>query len=76
MSANNLPSAMCSAALQFARRGWAVFPCRERDFTTEPNSAGIEQVMVARLADYECPKSFRFGPALPRNAMGKLEDWA
>lgn len=22
---------MCSAALQFARRGWPVFPCRERD---------------------------------------------
>jgi len=39
-------------------------------------SAHIEQVMVARLADYECPKSYRFGPALPRNAMGKLEDWA
>jgi len=36
----------------------------------------IEQVMVARLADHERPKSFRFGPALPRNSMGKLEDWA
>jgi putative DNA primase/helicase len=22
---------MCSAALQYARRGWAIFPCRERD---------------------------------------------
>ena len=22
---------MCSAALQYARRGWPVFPCRERD---------------------------------------------
>ncbi|TCP83615.1 4-coumarate--CoA ligase [Sphingomonas sp. PP-CE-1A-559] len=39
-------------------------------------SAQIEQVIVARLAHHERPKSFRFGPALPRNAMGKLEDWA
>jgi 4-coumarate--CoA ligase (photoactive yellow protein activation family) len=36
----------------------------------------IEQVMVARLADHERPKSFRLGLALPRNSMGKLEDWA
>jgi 4-coumarate--CoA ligase (photoactive yellow protein activation family) len=36
----------------------------------------IEQVTVTQLADHERPKSFRFGPALPRNAMGKLEDWA
>ena len=35
-----------------------------------------EHVMVTRLADHERPRSFRFGPALPRNAMGKLEDWA
>lgn len=46
------------------------------DYDLTRLSAHIEQVMVARLADYECPKSFRFGPALPRNAMGKLEDWA
>ena len=39
-------------------------------------SARIEQVMVTRLADHERPRSFCFGPALPRNAMGKLEDWA
>lgn len=39
-------------------------------------SERIEQVMVTRLADHERPKSFRFGSALPRNAMGKLEDWA
>jgi len=38
-------------------------------------SARIEQVMVARLADHKRPKNFRFGSALPRNAMGKLEDW-
>ena len=46
------------------------------DYDLTRLSAHIEQVMVARLADYECPKSYRFGPALPRNAMGKLEDWA
>ena len=39
-------------------------------------SARIEHFMVIRLADQERPKGFRFGPALPRNAMGKLEDWA
>lgn len=39
-------------------------------------SARIEHFMVTRLADHERPKSFRFGQALPRNAMGKLEDWA
>ncbi|RZL72625.1 MAG: acyl-CoA synthetase [Sphingomonas sp.] len=37
--------------------------------------AQIEPVMVTRLADHERPKSFCLGPALPRNAMGKLEDW-
>ena len=39
-------------------------------------SARIEHFMVTGLADHERPKSFRFGPTLPRNAMGKLEDWA
>ena len=38
-------------------------------------SANIEQVVAARLTDPERPRSFRFGLALPRNAMGKLEDW-
>ena len=38
--------------------------------------ARIEQLMDTGLVDYERPKSFRFGPTLPRNAMGKLEDWA
>lgn len=38
-------------------------------------TATIEQVVAARLADPERPKSLRFGPALPRNIMGKLEDW-
>ncbi|WP_026046867.1 AMP-binding protein [Sphingomonas sp. PAMC 26621] len=38
-------------------------------------SALIEQIISTRLTDPERPKSFRFGAALPRNAMGKLEDW-
>lgn len=29
-----------------------------------------------RLADHERPKMFRFGAALPRTAMGKMQDWA
>lgn len=36
----------------------------------------LEQVAAQRLSVHERPKSFRFGTALPRNAMGKLEDWA
>jgi putative DNA primase/helicase len=35
-----LPSAMCSAALQYARRGWPVFPCRERAETVTIGGAG------------------------------------
>ena len=51
------------------------FVVLDPDCDPEQLSARIEQVMVTRLADHERPKSFRFGPALPRNAMGKLEDW-
>lgn len=39
-------------------------------------SALIERRAEQRLTVHERPKSFRFGAALPRNAMGKLEDWA
>lgn len=38
---------MCSAALQYARRGWAVFPCRERD-SESTNSAGKTRVFKAK----------------------------
>ncbi|SDC30490.1 putative DNA primase/helicase [Sphingomonas sp. YR710] len=31
MTVHNLPSPMCTAALQYARRGWKVFPCRPED---------------------------------------------
>lgn len=35
----------------------------------------LEEVVTARLTAPERPKTFRFGAALPRNAMGKMEDW-
>ncbi len=38
-------------------------------------SADLDRIMATRLAPHERPKTFRFGAALPRNAMGKLEDW-
>ncbi len=37
---------MCQAALDYARRGWAVFPCRERDETVL--IAGAERVFKAK----------------------------
>lgn len=37
-------------------------------------AANLERA-AAQLPVHERPKSFRFGAALPRNAMGKLEDW-
>jgi 4-coumarate--CoA ligase (photoactive yellow protein activation family) len=37
--------------------------------------ATLDRFVATRLAEPERPKSFRFGTALPRNAMGKLEDW-
>jgi putative DNA primase/helicase len=44
----SLPSPMCTAALRYARRGWKVFPCRERDETIE-----------VRTADGPKPKLYR-----------------
>lgn len=44
----SLPSPMCTAALRYARRGWKVFPCRERDETIE-----------VRTADGPKPKLFK-----------------
>lgn len=38
--------------------------------------ADLERMAVARLQEHERPRSFRFGGSLPRNAMGKLEDWS
>jgi 4-coumarate--CoA ligase len=52
------------------------FVVLDRDRDPAEVSAKIEQAVVTHLTDPERPKSFRFGPALPRNAMGKLEDWA
>lgn len=39
-------------------------------------SAALESIAATRLTDPERPRSFRFGTALPRNPMGKLENWA
>ena len=39
-------------------------------------AAVLERTVITHLSEPERPKSFRFGAALPRNAMGKLEDWA
>jgi 4-coumarate--CoA ligase len=36
----------------------------------------IQRVAADRLSAFERPRSLRFGSALPRNMMGKLEDWA
>lgn len=38
--------------------------------------ARAEHAVATRLTEVERPKSFATGPALPRNAMGKLEDWS
>ncbi len=35
----------------------------------------LDRIVAQKLNDHERPKSFRFGAVLPRNAMGKLEDW-
>lgn len=39
-------------------------------------SARIEHVAANRLTDPERPKAYRFGTAVPRTALGKLEDWS
>jgi 4-coumarate--CoA ligase len=38
-------------------------------------AARIDRVCDDRLSPLERPRSIRFGNALPRNIMGKLEDW-
>lgn len=48
----NLPSPMCSAALQYARRGWPVFPCRERDETRLIGGAGGKERTFKAKAPY------------------------
>ncbi|UAK24361.1 phage/plasmid primase, P4 family [Sphingomonas nostoxanthinifaciens] len=42
-----LPSPMCSAALRYARRGWRVFPCRERD-DSYVNGKGVLVLLKAK----------------------------
>ncbi|MET0270682.1 MAG: AMP-binding protein [Sphingomonas sp.] len=42
---------------------------------TEDLARALER-SAALLAEAERPRAFAFGPALPRNPMGKLTDWA
>lgn len=37
--------------------------------------AELRRFAAASLSPAECPGAYRFGPELPRNAMGKLADW-
>lgn len=43
---------MCSAALQYARRGWAIFPCRERNETRVTGGAGGKERTFKAKAPY------------------------
>ena len=38
--------------------------------------AHLRAHLDGRLAPVARPRSYRFGPSLPRNAMGKLQDWS
>ena len=38
-------------------------------------STHLDHVVATRLTSHERPRMFRFGASLPRNTMGKLEDW-
>lgn len=44
-----------------------------------PDAEGLRAALAAhvaqRLSPAERPRSYRFGPSLPRDAMGKLTDW-
>lgn len=51
-----------------------VVPETGRD--TSDLASHLDRFVAQNLKDHERPKSFRFGAVLPRNAMGKLADWA
>lgn len=51
-----------------------IVPARDHDPAALTDR--IEHAMAARLSPAERPRSLRFGAALPRNQMGKLEDWS
>jgi 4-coumarate--CoA ligase (photoactive yellow protein activation family) len=48
----------------------------EAGLETDDLASRLDRFVRQNLKDHERPKSFRFGSVLPRNAMGKLEDWA
>jgi 4-coumarate--CoA ligase (photoactive yellow protein activation family) len=50
-----------------------IVPAEARD--PRDLEAMLDQVVRTRLTSAERPTRFTFGAALPRNAMGKLEDW-
>ena len=50
-----------------------IVPSDDRDLAELTNL--IERAVADRLSAPERPRSLRFGSALPRNMMGKLEDW-
>ena len=50
-----------------------IVPRADADAATLPGT--LERMVVATLTEPERPKSFRFGTSLPRNVIGKLEDW-
>lgn len=50
-----------------------IVPSREEDIQELKGS--LRRRLRRMLSAEECPVAFSFGPALPRNSMGKLADW-
>ena len=53
MAGSPLPSPMGQAAIQYARRGWPVFPCRERD--GEPYTVTVKGELVTKTPRVKQP---------------------
>ena len=50
-----------------------IVPARDTQASTLEKS--LRQYCESKLKSVECPAHYTFGPALPRNDMGKLTDW-